>query len=115
MISEMILEKHRKDSDVIRKLKLRRFAMTNTTLWFYFGLAIMCFALSVNTASSQTLQWSPGQKYDRGSQTSLAAHPSGLVLEAHQTLLGDRMWYHLGMLNGTSVTGLKATVEPRVT
>lgn len=78
--------------------------MTNTKLWFYFGLAIMWFALSVNTASSQTLQWSPGQKYDRGSQTSLAAHPSGLVLEAHQTLLGDRMWYHLGMLNGTSVT-----------
>jgi hypothetical protein len=102
MISKMILEKLREDSDVIRKL--RRFAMTNTKLWFYFGVAVMGFALSANTAASQTLEWSPSENYDQGTQTSVAAHLSGLVLEAHQTQFGDRMWYHLGMLNGTSVT-----------
>ena len=46
--------------------------MTNTKLWFYFGLAIMCFALSVNTAASQTLEWFPSEKYDDGVETSVA-------------------------------------------
>ena len=102
MISKTILEKSSKDFDVIRKLW--RFAMTNTKLWFGFGVAIMCLALSVNTAASQTLEWSPSQNYDDGGQTSVAVHPSGLVLEAHQTHLGDAMWYRLGTLNGASVT-----------
>ena len=78
--------------------------MTNAKLWFYFGVAVMGFALSANTAASQALDWSPSENFDQGAQTSVAAHPSGLVLEAHQTQFGDRMWYHLGMLNGTSVT-----------
>src|ERR1700751_2166295 len=102
MISKTILEQPSKDSNVITKL--RRFAMTNTKLWLYFGLAIMCFALAVNTAASQTLEWSPSEEYDNGRQTSVAAHPSGLVLEAHQSAFYSDMWYHLGLLNGTSVT-----------
>jgi hypothetical protein len=102
MISKMILEKPREDSDVISKF--RRFAMTNAKLWFCFGVAIMWFALSANTAASQTLEWSPSENYDQGGQSSVAVHRSRLVLEAHQTPFGDRMWYHLGMLNGTSVT-----------
>ena len=78
--------------------------MTKTKLWFYFGLAIMCFALSVNTAASQTLEWSPNEEYDLGQDPSVAVHPSGLVLEGHRTQGGNTLWYHLGMLNGTSVT-----------
>ena len=78
--------------------------MTNTKLWLCFGLPIMCFALSANTAASQTLQWSPNEDYDIGQDPSVAAHPSGLVLEGHRTQAGNTMWYRLGMLNGTSVT-----------
>ena len=78
--------------------------MTSTKLCFYFGVALMFLALSVNTASSQTLQWSPGERYDDGQDSSVAAHPSGLVLEAHETQIGDGMWYHVGMLNGVGVT-----------
>jgi hypothetical protein len=104
MISKMILEKPGKDSDVITKLG--RCAMTSTKLWVYFSVAIMCFALSANTASSQTLEWSPSEKYDEGQSSSVAVHPSGLVLEAHQTnaFAGRALWYNVGMLNGTSVT-----------
>jgi hypothetical protein len=101
MISKMILEP-REDSDVISKL--RKFARANIKLRFCFAVAIVCFALAVNTAASQTLEWSPSEEYDNGGQTSVAAHPSGLVLEAHQSASNNDMWYHLGLLNGTSVT-----------
>ncbi len=57
-------------------------------------------------AAPQTLQWSPGQKYDDGVDSCVAVHPSGLVLEVHQShALGNfGLWYHVGMLKGTSVT-----------
>jgi hypothetical protein len=53
-----------------------------------------------------TLEWSAPQKYDQGVDTSLAVHPSGLVLEVHQSqVLGSSaLWYHLGKLDGESVT-----------
>jgi hypothetical protein len=71
------------------------------------GLAVVCFALAAaNTSLAQTLQWSSAQKYDDGVDSSVTVHPSGLVLEVHQShALGNRgLWYHVGMLNGTSVS-----------
>lgn len=60
----------------------------------------------LNTAASQTLKWSTSERYDDGKHSSVAAHPSGLVLEAHHThaFLGIDNWYHLAVVNGTSVT-----------
>ena len=80
--------------------------MTNTKLWFYFGLAIICFALGVNTAASQTLTWSRGEQYDDGNDPSVAVHSSGLVLDGHRSHIGNALWYRLGELNktGTGVT-----------
>src|ERR1700752_2698311 len=105
MFSKTIPELPSKDSDVITKL--RRFAMTNTKLWVYFSLAIMCFALAVNTASSQTLKWSRAEQYDDGNDPSVAVHSSGrLVLDGHRAHIGNALWYRLGKLNeaGTFVT-----------
>jgi hypothetical protein len=44
-------------------------------------------------------------KYDSGWQTSIAAHPSGLTLEVHQThsLLDWSIWYRIGTQEGTGV------------
>jgi hypothetical protein len=69
------------------------------------GSANFQLVVSVGVAP-QTLQWSPGQKYDDGVDSSVAVHPSGLVLEVHQShAVGSfDIWYHVGMLNGTSVT-----------
>ena len=69
------------------------------------GSANFQVSVSVGTAP-ETLQWSPAQKYDDGVDTSVTVHPSGLVLEVHQSHgVGNfGLWYHVGMLNGTSVT-----------
>jgi hypothetical protein len=63
-------------------------------------------ALCTTRGSSQTLAWSSAQQYDQGVETSLAALPTGLVLEAHQThsFGGNDLWYHLGSLHGSSLT-----------
>jgi hypothetical protein len=68
---------------------------------------VLCFfPLCTARGLSQMLTWSPSQRYDQGEDTSLAAHVSGLVLEIHQShAIGNRgLWYHVGMLSGTSVT-----------
>jgi hypothetical protein len=41
-----------------------------------------------------------------GIQSSVAAHPSGLVLEFHKTedRVMKNIWYHVGKRNGSSVT-----------
>jgi hypothetical protein len=83
--------------------------MTMTQSFFCRGLAAICLALSANVAGAQTLQWSPPIDFDKGDQASLAAHSSGLVLEVHQSDTwgggaGFGQWYHIGMVNGTSVT-----------
>jgi hypothetical protein len=83
--------------------------MTKTQSFFCRGLAAICLALSANVAGAQTLQWSTPIDFDKGDQASLAAHSSGLVLEVHQSDTwgggaGFGQWYHIGMLNGTSVT-----------
>jgi len=61
-------------------------------------------------AAQQALQWSAAQQYDQGADTSVAVHPSGLVLEVHQShAVGNfGLWYHVGMVNGPSVTGEEA-------
>jgi hypothetical protein len=65
----------------------------------------IAMALTSSPAAAQTLQWGLDQKYDDGINPSVAVHSSGLVLEFHQSGLGiTDIWYHVGMLNGTSVT-----------
>jgi hypothetical protein len=79
--------------------------MTKTKAGVYIILATICCVLSAGLAAAQTLEWSPEQQYDDGINPSVAVHPSGLVLEFHQSSLGiTDIWYHVGMLNGTSVT-----------
>jgi hypothetical protein len=80
--------------------------MTNAQSFFCRSLAVICLALSANAAEAQTLRWSTPDEYDQGEQTSLAAHPSGLVLEAHKTysIGGIGLWYRIGMRQGTTVT-----------
>jgi hypothetical protein len=62
-------------------------------------------AFSTN-AGAQMLQWSTAQKYDKGVQSAVAVHPSGLAMEVHQTHVsgGVTLWYHFGMLGATDVT-----------
>jgi hypothetical protein len=44
-------------------------------------------------------------QYDDGTQTTVGTHPSGLVLEFHQTnrTFDSALWYRLGTADGTSV------------
>ena len=88
--------------------------MTKMQSFFCRGLAAICLALSANAAGAQTLKWSPAEKYDAGIQSSVAAHPSGLVLEVHRTQADEQftLWYHVGMLNGTGVTWGKSQRIP---
>ncbi len=46
---------------------------------------IVCFVAALCTVrgSSQTLQWSPAERYDDGKESSVAVHGSGLILEVH--------------------------------
>jgi hypothetical protein len=70
-------------------------------------MLVVCFvALCTTRGSSQTLRWTPSEEYDQGVDTSLAAHASGIVLEAHQThtIAGRSLYYTLGRLNGTTLT-----------
>jgi len=73
---------------------------------FYFPGAA-CAAGSDGTVAAMACEpkFSPLAKYDQGAQTSLAAHPSGLVLEFHQTegLFDSSLWYRLGTLVVPSV------------
>jgi hypothetical protein len=88
--------------------------MTKTQSFFCRGLAAICLALSAQVAGAQTLQWDTPTHYDQGDQTSLAAHPLGLVLEFHKThaVGGADLWYHVGTLNGTSVTWGRSQLSP---
>jgi hypothetical protein len=112
MISKTIPEKLSKDSDVITKL--RRFDMTNTKSWVYFSLAIICFALAVNTTRSfaQTLSWSTPVKYDTGEQQGVAVNSSGVIVEVHKSegFYSSALWYHIGRLNAGKVTWGKVQV-----
>jgi hypothetical protein len=68
-------------------------------------LATICCVLSAGLAAAQRLEWSPERQYDEGINPSVAVHPSGLVLEFHQSSIGiTNIWYHVGILNGTGVT-----------
>jgi len=79
--------------------------MMKTKAGVYIILATICCVLSADLAAAQRLEWSPEQQYDEGINPSVAVHPSGLVLEFHQSSIGiTDIWYHVGMLNGTSVT-----------
>jgi hypothetical protein len=80
--------------------------MTNAQSFFCRSLAVICLALSANAAQAQTLTWSTPYEYDQGEQTSLSAHPTGLVLEAHKTYAigGIGLWYRIGIRQGTTVT-----------
>ena len=88
--------------------------MTRMQLLRCRSLAMICLALSANAASAQTPKWSVPENYDQGDQTSVAAHPSGLVLEVHRTsaFLGFGLWYHVGQLNGTGVTWGRSQLSP---
>jgi hypothetical protein len=82
--------------------------MMKAKLWVYLGRTMCCILLLAKTATAtaQTLKWTPSERYDDGVDTSLAAHASGLVLDAHQThaIGGNTLWYHVGMLTGMGVT-----------
>jgi hypothetical protein len=80
--------------------------MTKAQLFFCRSLAMSCLTLPANVATAQALKWSPPALYAQGEETALAAHPSGLVLEAHRTIDsgGYALWYHIGALNGMGVT-----------
>jgi hypothetical protein len=76
------------------------------------GAALLAFALhfpGVACAAVAAMpcepKFSPLAHYDQGTQTSVTAHPSGLVLEFHQTegLFDSSLWYRLGTLDGPSV------------
>jgi hypothetical protein len=88
--------------------------MTKMQSFFCRGLAAICLALSAQVAGAQTLQWDTPTHYDQGDQTTLAAHPLGLVLEFHKTHAtgGTDLWYHVGTLNGTSVTWGRSQLSP---
>jgi hypothetical protein len=79
--------------------------MITKTSCFYLGVAMMGLALWTNTAASQTLVWSESVKYDKGDSTTLALHPLGLVLEAHQSesIGSTDLWYRVGKSNGYGV------------
>jgi hypothetical protein len=70
-----------------------------TKLFLFIGAAIIGLALAATPAAAQ-VQWHTNYKYDQGIQTSLAVHPSGLVLEFHRTdnLFSNTLWYHVGRL-----------------
>jgi len=73
-------------------------------LLFYIGISVLGLAF-VASAAAQTLEWSPAEKFDDGTDTAIAVHPSGLILEFHRTHNGgNSLWYHLGKVNGTNVT-----------
>jgi hypothetical protein len=88
--------------------------MTTTQSFFCRSLAMICFALSTSAAEAQMLTWSPAEKYDAGIQTSVAAHPSGLVLEVHRTQADEQitLWYHVGIFDGTRVAWGKSQLLP---
>jgi hypothetical protein len=79
--------------------------MTNAQSFFCRSLAVICLAVSASAAEAQSLTWSKPDNYDEGEQTSLATHPSGLILEAHktQTVGGLGLWYRVGVREGTKV------------
>jgi hypothetical protein len=80
--------------------------MNKMQLLIWHSLAMIGVALSANSAVAQSPRWSAAEKYDQGDETSLAVHQSGLVVEVHQSHAfgAETLWYHLGTLNGTSVT-----------
>lgn len=80
--------------------------MTKGKLGLSIGFATLWCVLSAGVAAGQTLNWSPSERYDDGVDTSVAVHASGLVLEFHQSHAAGSfdIWYHVGILNGTSVT-----------
>jgi hypothetical protein len=77
--------------------------MTKKILSTHLMLVVCFVALCTTRGSSQTLRWTPSEKYDQGVDTSLAAHVSGIVLEAHQThtFAGRSLYYHLERYNTT--------------
>lgn len=62
--------------------------MTKTKVGACIVLAVTCCVLPAGLAAAQTVQWSVDQKYDDGINPSVAVHPSGLVLEFHQSGTG---------------------------
>jgi hypothetical protein len=62
--------------------------------------------ITADVAPVPSLQFEPTTTYDDGTQTSVAAHPSGLFLEFHRTqdAVDKKIWYHVGTLDGTTVT-----------
>jgi hypothetical protein len=73
-----------------------------TPMYLFLGAAIIGPALAVAPAAAQ-VQWGTAYKYAEGMKPTLAAHPSGLVLEFHRTGTGNTLWYHVGKLNGTTI------------
>lgn len=68
------------------------------------SLAVMvCFAISSLPSRAQ-LKFSKPIVYDKGVEPSIATLPSGLFVEVHRAFGNLRIWYHIGRLNGTSVT-----------
>jgi hypothetical protein len=69
------------------------------------ALMVLCITVPIS-ATAQAPQWSSPVQYDQGEDTYVAVHPSGMVLEFHQSHApGNRyFWYHVGVLDGTSVT-----------
>jgi hypothetical protein len=80
-----------------------------TKLFLFIGAAIIGLALTATLAAAQQVQWSgTAYRYDGGAQPTLAAHPSGLVLEFHRagawTLTGgNTLWYHVGRIQGNTI------------
>ena len=45
----------------------------------------------------------PIEQYDTGAQTSIAAHPSSLVVECHKSQFNEEIWYRLGKVDGEKI------------
>jgi hypothetical protein len=75
-----------------------------TRLFSHLAAVVIGLALTSIPAAAQ-VQWNRVYNYDTGRQQTVAIHPSGLVLEFHQTeTFGwSDLWYHVGRLQGTTV------------
>jgi hypothetical protein len=92
------------------RLALGLLSASALAVYFYIpSIAYAGDANSMHAAGEPTncnVQFGPFTKYDQGIDPAIAVHPSGLIVEFHQTNApGDySLWYHVGTLNGTSVT-----------
>jgi hypothetical protein len=56
---------------------------------------------STSNPNLTTLDWTTPTKYDTGGESALAMHPTGLIVEVHQSesSTNNTLWYHIGKLD----------------